>query len=558
LGNRNDVTPIGWTQVKATDDLNLIELWIENHPGDENEEAARLYLEMLKRENAIETNTSEAYDDYLTEYPDGPHSESIRFLRDNLYSPGLDADEDAATIELWLKQNPRKRHAAEARLRLMIEKTDPNEDTAVRLAGLCDLYVKEFPERRYAGTVRELGDSLKQVFREELLIVQIRENHSLKSCDFYLTRYPQGEHVQEVLDIRSEAEWRQLEASRDVRAIREWLEANPENVNSKAARVLLDDAAYQDILSTGSSPSSLKARLDACRLYLDKFPDGRHLADVRELRASTEWLIIRDERDAEAVKRWLAENHQSDLRMEAHVLWEDLRLEEVVRTTSARACSVYLREFPEGRHAQLVEAWQQTIHENTVEGYRAFREHFPDSELAAPAEERTRYEHWCAVVADAPNDDHALVELASSCLLQAACDMVQLESYYRRALKLNTRNARAYLGLAILLYDGRDHKESRSMLAECLAVDDSIPEAHFYLGKISQREGSCSAAISSFDKAIDLNPGYTAAFFHRAQCKEETLGCECALGDYERVLELSSRKDSIFALQARHRIEDCR
>lgn len=161
------------------------------------------------------------------------------------------------------------------------------------------------------------------------------------------------------------------------------------------------------------------------------------------------------------------------------------------------------------------------------------------------------------------------------------------------AMRLNPNNAGLYLerGLA---YQGRgDEKSAIADLTEAIGRDRSLVEAYFarafayeatgrselatadldaamhldrnmvaalyiHRGDTLRTARQYDKAVAAFDKAIDLNPTFSLAYFGRAASYDEIGDQERAVADYRKFLEFSATTDLVRQRQqlARERLEN--
>jgi len=317
-----------------------------------------------------------------------------------------------------------------------------------------------------------------------------------------------------------EIAWQEVKASGNVEAVKAWHLAHPRSPRSREAEELWEDLRYAQVKTAGS--------LAACDLYLREFPAGRYTEAVRRRR-------------------------------------ERLRFAAVREWPSVETCDLYLREFPNGPHVGEVRAvrieagaWEEAKRMDTVREYLRFRRRFAQSGFGRLAEERASPRYWSEAVARNPKSDHALTQLAESCLATAACSLAVVRDSYRRAVALNPNNPWALLGLARLRHEEGDSEGARRLLERSLTLDSKIAETHFYLGLLATLRNDCPAALRHLDRAIALAPDFLAAFFHRGRCTARAQGCRQALPDFRKVVTLGSPADAKYVRQAQDEIRSCR
>ena len=95
------------------------------------------------------------------------------------------------------------------------------------------------------------------------------------------------------------------------------------------------------------------------------------------------------------------------------------------------------------------------------------------------------------------------------------------QRYFQRALELDPAYAPAWAGIAgcYVVRASRGmappveaNEQAREAALKALALDDSLAEAHVALGSIAANEMDLPAAIRSFQRAVELNPGLTNAY----------------------------------------------
>src|SRR4029079_5245650 len=60
-------------------------------------------------------------------------------------------------------------------------------------------------------------------------------------------------------------------------------------------------------------------------------------------------------------------------------------------------------------------------------------------------------------------------------------------------------------------YAKREHDKAEQLLSELLAADDPFADVHDMLGVIAHSRGNFVTAERHFERALELNPAYTAA-----------------------------------------------
>ena len=86
----------------------------------------------------------------------------------------------------------------------------------------------------------------------------------------------------------------------------------------------------------------------------------------------------------------------------------------------------------------------------------------------------------------------------------------------RVAIKLDSRNAKAYLQLGITLIAKHDEQAASIALMDAIMSDPQLTLAHYSLGGVQYSLGNLPAAIQSYRKALDLRPNFHDARYRLA------------------------------------------
>ena len=86
----------------------------------------------------------------------------------------------------------------------------------------------------------------------------------------------------------------------------------------------------------------------------------------------------------------------------------------------------------------------------------------------------------------------------------------------RVALKLDSRNARAYLQLGVTLMAKQDGHAAAIALMEAVLLDPALTHAHYSLGSVQYSLGNRTAAIQSYRRALELQPNFPDARYRLA------------------------------------------
>jgi tetratricopeptide (TPR) repeat protein len=249
---------------------------------------------------------------------------------------------------------------------------------------------------------------------------------------------------------------------------------------------------------------------------------------MEELCDELEWRRVRSSGQVVELSAWLA-SHPADPRSaEARRLRDELR------------------------------AWEEVQQQDTVAGYRAYLGSGAGQTGQRVAGERATQRYWLGRVERDPGDAHALVQLAETCLLERACSLNQMESYYRRALERRPDDPQALLGLARIAYNRDDFETAEVLVEGSLRGDDECSEAHLYRGRLLARRGEYTPAIAEIDRAIELDDENLEAYFHRGVYRLRSVDCRAGAADFEIVLALAGGNESKYSREAERYLRDCR
>ncbi len=108
-------------------------------------------------------------------------------------------------------------------------------------------------------------------------------------------------------------------------------------------------------------------------------------------------------------------------------------------------------------------------------------------------------------LAVAQNDRSALYRVRWGMLLHERFNNTDAEGLFKEALQRDPKNARAYLGLALVSADGFDSK-AIDWASRALAIDPKLVEAHELMAKLALEDSQTDEAIRQADDAIRLSP----------------------------------------------------
>ncbi len=112
-----------------------------------------------------------------------------------------------------------------------------------------------------------------------------------------------------------------------------------------------------------------------------------------------------------------------------------------------------------------------------------------------------------------------------------------------QALNLAPENSSAYRLRAQIRYQTGDHAGSLADADQAIDLAGDAADAELFgiRAQAQKTLGENDAAIEDLNRAIELNPDFTAAYYLRAQLYEEKTQAAAAEADYSRVIELAPR-----------------
>ncbi|MBI5315896.1 MAG: tetratricopeptide repeat protein [Nitrospirae bacterium] len=113
-----------------------------------------------------------------------------------------------------------------------------------------------------------------------------------------------------------------------------------------------------------------------------------------------------------------------------------------------------------------------------------------------------------------PNDADVRLKLAQG--LYRIGDLDSALDECRVAIKLDSRNAKAYLQLGVTLMAKHDEQAASIALMDAIMLDPQLTLAHYSLGSVQYSLGNLPAAIQSYRKALDLRPNFHDARYRLA------------------------------------------
>jgi tetratricopeptide (TPR) repeat protein len=135
------------------------------------------------------------------------------------------------------------------------------------------------------------------------------------------------------------------------------------------------------------------------------------------------------------------------------------------------------------------------------------------------------------------NDEFDIWLIRGNCLQKDEKFVAAIQAYERaeridaQSAVLSTNQGAAYLNL-------KQPEEAEKLLKKALKIDETHPDAHYFMGNLRYFEFNVSAALKHYNEAIKLKPNYRDALYMRAASNAELGKYRDALRDYEAVLEI--------------------
>ncbi len=177
----------------------------------------------------------------------------------------------------------------------------------------------------------------------------------------------------------------------------------------------------------------------------------------------------------------------------------------------------------DGRVGIIVLLIGSLAHAATPEGCQALRKHGHNTEAQKCFEDLTQARdpylraegYWGLERYEAANDQFRIAVAQSDrnadyrvrwgLLLHERFDNAEAEDLFKEALQRDSRNAQAYLGLALVSADGFDSK-AIEWTAKALELDPKLVEAHELMANLALEDSDTQQAVAQADQALKLSP----------------------------------------------------
>lgn len=129
-----------------------------------------------------------------------------------------------------------------------------------------------------------------------------------------------------------------------------------------------------------------------------------------------------------------------------------------------------------------------------------------------------------------------------------ACCKFELEDYkgsledFKTAIALNPRDHLTYMNAGIAKYYLDENSKDFSYFSKVIKMNPKESSAYFMKGLILKNNvHSYKTALTSFNKAIELEQDYYKYYLHRAECYRYLKRYDNALADYKKALKLGEK-----------------
>lgn len=254
-------------------------------------------VDIIEYNKAIEQNTIESYDEYLTKFPEGsmkiPAIEKIETLVAELDSD----DEDSfwnqtkrtgsiPAIEIYLDKYPQGKYITEANN--LISALRSKQETAYweeskqlnTLTGYRN-YLAQYPKGQYQDAANKFIAKLKE--NEDLQAWSgIKSRKDTSEIKEYITDYPESKYHQEALNLLSslrplisqeEKDFRELNQTTHTKNL-DFLEKYPESQFKSKVLGYLDESTWKLVMK--------KKTCERIKTYIQQFPEGNHIREAME------------------------------------------------------------------------------------------------------------------------------------------------------------------------------------------------------------------------------------------------------------------------------------
>lgn len=324
--------------------------FLRKHPDSAS--AAEIKALQKAFDAKYESDESAAWLEYLTTFPSGFASAQVLVSLAQaepwfmLQVKGAISQSDSERVSVLAKIHaeafPKSANKAEMRSARAVMNADGPE--RMRLA---EAHAREFAQGYLAAAFSDMIAQMRQS-RASSAVKKLLSRYSaaqtdasrVDACNDYLAKYSDTPEADEVKLARLMTAGATSKARHA--AIRRYLEKHPDGLFATAAREFLrvytaelEEDAYKDLQALlAEGKADLAARLNACRKYLEEFPEGAHYAEVSKVADSIDTLAASEETAFQALL---------------------LELPLVASLTeAAQVCDAYLTTYAGGEHFKEV------------------------------------------------------------------------------------------------------------------------------------------------------------------------------------------------------------
>ncbi len=184
--------------------------------------------------DAKKQNNSQAYEEFLVNYPDSAHASDARTALDNIRWNDAKQQNTIQAYEEFLKNYPNSAHVAHAKTTL--------DNICWRAASLkdseagYDAYIKKFPQGLHIISARK--------GMEDLDWAHVQSQRSIKSYETFLNEYPQSSYASEVKSqiykIKVNSAWERARLVNTVKAYQRFIINYPESPHAVEASQFIE------------------------------------------------------------------------------------------------------------------------------------------------------------------------------------------------------------------------------------------------------------------------------------------------------------------------------
>ena len=295
-----------WNEAKQLDSLEGYRKYKLQFPGGKHIDETKLSIENLAWRSCQEKADRDACDQFLKDYPNGNHNaEAKKFLADFDYQ-NVQKNDTIEAYEAFL-QNNSGYEVADKRLRQL------KYEKAVKSGKLED-WTAFYDKYRYSSmsgdenNIEQMKENAKDEI-ERLLYEKIVSSPTLELCEDYLQRFDNGSHRQQVM--------------------------------VKMEPCLVDHALKEN-------------KVDTYLEYLEKYPEGYKVAEIKERLNSLMFTKLADNEDFSYYEKYqkLCPNDKPALMARM----EPFMLDWATRVNKTGSYKRYLNDYPEGTNSERVRA----------------------------------------------------------------------------------------------------------------------------------------------------------------------------------------------------------